>query len=75
MARATNLDKLQTMMVNGHVVFGFDDEGKLSTVQFLPDEEGVDLIPRCSVKKCSTFIRRDGTFDIILINKKQHRRI
>ena len=69
MARATNLDKPQTMMVNGHVVFGFDDEGKLSTVQFLPDEEGIDLIPRCSVKKCSTLIRRDGTFDIILYKK------
>lgn len=72
MACATILDKPQTMLVKGHVVFGFDDDGKLATVQFLPDEEGIDLIPRCSVKKCSTLIRRDGTFDIILY-KKQNR--
>lgn len=71
MGRETTLEKPQTVMVDGHAVFGFDKNRQLSTIQFLPDSEGVDLLPRCNIEKCSTFVRRDGTLDVI-ISKYKH---
>lgn len=66
MGRATTLEKPQTVMVTGHAVFGFDDEGQISTIQFLPDDENVDLLPKCKTHKCSAFVRRDGTLDMVI---------
>ena len=74
MERATTLDyEPRTMMVEGHIVFGFDENGQISTAQFLPDNEKVDLLPKCSIKKCSAFIRRDGTLDVIISKNKQQK--
>ena len=73
MERATTLEKPQTVMVDGHAVFGFDDNGQLSTVQFLPDEECVDLLPRCTIQKSSAFIRRDGTLDLVISEIQQQK--
>lgn len=63
--------ELKTVMAGGHIVFGFNDHGQLSTIQFLPDSEGVDLLPRCTIEKCSAFVRRDGTLDVIISKYKQ----
>ena len=72
MERKTNLKKEpRTMMVEGHIAYGFDENGLISTAQFLPDNENVDLLPKCSIKKCSAFIRRDGTLDMIISKIKQ----
>lgn len=73
MERATTLEKPQTVMVDGHAVFGFDDNGHLSTVQFLPDEENIDLIQKCTIKACPAFIRRDGTLDLIISKIQQQK--
>ncbi len=74
MERATTLKhEPRTMMVEGHIVFGFDENGQISTAQFLPDNENVDLLPKCSIKKCSAFIRRDGTLDVIISKNKQQK--
>lgn len=73
MGRATTLEKPLTVMVNGHAVVGFDDEGKLSTFQFLPDNENVDLLPKCTIQKCSAFIRRDGTLDLVISKIQQQK--
>ena len=73
MGRATTLEKPQTAMVDGHAVFGFDDYGRLSTFQFLPDNENVDLLPKCSIKKCSVLVRRDGSLDMIISKIQQQK--
>jgi hypothetical protein len=73
MARATTLEKPLTMMVDGHAVIGFDDKGRLSTFQFLPDNENVDLLPKCTIQKCSAFIRRDGTLDLVISKIRQQK--
>ena len=61
----------QTVMVDGHAVFGFDNYGHLSTFQFLPDNENVDLLPKCTINKCSVFVRRDGTLDVVITEIKK----
>ena len=73
MERTTTLEKPQTVMVDGHAVFGFDDSGQISTCQFLPDNENVDLLPKCTIQKSSAFIRRDGTLDLVISNNKQQK--
>ena len=71
MERETTLEKSKTVMVDGHAVLGFDEEGRLSTFQFLSDNENVDLLPKCTIQKCSAFIRRDGTLDLVISKIKQ----
>lgn len=73
MGRKTNFKEPRTMTVGGHIVYGFDENGLILTAQFLPDNENVDLLPKCSIKKCSAFVRRDGTLDMIISKIEQQK--